>query len=84
YQLVIAKVVAGRLLQARRACQALADRYPDDPGIMHLMGAVLFSANQFDLAIKWASRAVAISRKPSYLTTLGISLLELGRLGGAI
>jgi Flp pilus assembly protein TadD len=84
YQLVVAKVVAGRLLQARRACQALADRYPTDPDIMHLMGAVLFSANEYELAVEWASRAAAINRRPAYLTTLGISLLELGRQDGAI
>src|ERR1700745_3727155 len=68
---------AGGLLEAQRACQRSLETKPDDPELLHLMASICLKANEFDHAVEWASRAIRREAKPSYLTTLGISLLNL-------
>jgi Flp pilus assembly protein TadD len=81
---VLGEMRAGRYLEAQILCRQLLERSPDNPEILHLMGLVCFNAKQFDHAVEWASRALRINAKPTYLTTLGTVLLNLGRRDDAV
>jgi tetratricopeptide (TPR) repeat protein len=74
----------GRHLEAQLCCrQALAiDAAHADS--LQLMGLVSLHAGQFDHAIEWLSRAIRQSPKTEYLSTLGFTLKQAGRLEEAL
>jgi tetratricopeptide (TPR) repeat protein len=75
---------AGRLLEAQAGCQRALEANPDDPELLHLMASICLEAKEFDHAVEWASRAIRREAKPSYLATLGTSLLNLERRDEAL
>jgi Flp pilus assembly protein TadD len=81
---VLGDMRAGKYLEAQMLCRQLLERSPDNPEILHLMALVCFNARQFDHAVEWASRALRHDVKPTYLTTLGTALLNLGRRDDAV
>ena len=76
---VLEHMQAGRFLEAQLFCQQALAMDPQDADTMHLVGVVHAEAQQFDHAVEWTSRAIRREAKPSYLTTLGAALLNLGR-----
>ncbi len=74
----------GRLLEAQAGCQRALEANPDDPELLHLMASICLNAKEFDHAVEWASRAIRRGAKPSYLATLGTSLLNLERRDEAL
>src|SRR5246127_157198 len=76
---VSAELHAGRLLEAQAGCQRALEANPDDPELLHLMASICLEAKEFDHAVEWASRAIRREPNPSYLTSLGNALMNLGR-----
>ena len=81
---VLEHTLAGRFLDALNFCEQAFAMDPENADTMHLMGVVCSEAKQFDYAVEWTSRAIRKHAKPTYLTTLGIALLRLGRRDEAI
>jgi tetratricopeptide (TPR) repeat protein/ADP-heptose:LPS heptosyltransferase len=75
---------SGRYLDAQLCCQKALEASPEHPELMHLMALVCLNAKQFDHAVEWASRAIRKEPKLAYLTTLGTTLLNLGRHDDAL
>jgi tetratricopeptide (TPR) repeat protein len=76
---VLGHMRSGRYLDAQLCCGQALEASPENPELLHLMALVCFNAKQFDHAVEWASRAIRKDPKPAYLTTLGTTLLNLGR-----
>jgi Flp pilus assembly protein TadD len=83
YNAAVAEMGAGRYFEAQIPLQA-GEKSPEDPEILHLMALVCFNAKQFDHAVEWASRAIRRDPKPTYLTTLGTALVNLGHQEDAL
>lgn len=83
-EVVLEHIQSGRHLEAQLCCQRALEANPDHPELLHLMALVCLGAQQFDLAVEWASRATRTKAEPSYLTTLGDALLGLGRCEEAL
>ncbi len=81
---LFAELRAGRLLEAQAGCRRALEANPDDPELLHLMASICLEAKEFDHAVEWASRAIRREAKPSYLATLGTSLLNLERRDEAL
>lgn len=76
---------AGDLLTAERACNKIANAFPNQPEGLHLLGIITLQKGKVIRAVNLLSRAVAI--KPDYAEAhcnLGSALMQLGRLEGAI
>ena len=52
---------------------------PNHADTLHLMGLLSLHAKQYDHAVEWISRAIRQEPKTDYLTTLGTTLVKLGR-----
>jgi tetratricopeptide (TPR) repeat protein len=84
YSAVVAEMRAGRHLEAQNRCRQALENNPEDPETLHLMALVCFNAKQFDHAVEWASRAIRRDPQPTYMTTLGTALVNLGRREDAL
>jgi tetratricopeptide (TPR) repeat protein len=75
---------AGRHLEAQLCCkQALAiDAAHADS--LQLMGLISLQAGQFDHAVQWLSLAIRQHPKTEYLSALGLTLKQTGRLEEAL
>jgi len=78
-EVVFGHMQAGRYLEAQLCCHKALEASPEHPELLHLMALVCLNGGQLDHAVEWASRAMAMVPKPSYLTTLGAAHLRLGR-----
>jgi tetratricopeptide (TPR) repeat protein len=84
YEAGLQHLQAGRHLEAQLCCrQALAiDAAHGDS--LQLMGLISLHAGQFDHAIEWLSLAIRQNPKSEYLSTLGFTLKQAGRLEEAL
>jgi tetratricopeptide (TPR) repeat protein len=76
---ILKDTLEGRFLEAlSRSREALA-LDGENADTLHLVGAVHLEAKQPELAVEWISRAIRITPKPEFLSTLGFALGSLGR-----
>jgi tetratricopeptide (TPR) repeat protein len=75
---------AGRNLDAQICCQQALAIDPDHADTLHLMGLLSLDAKQYDHALEWITRAVGQNAKPEYLSSLGTTLQQQGRLEEAL
>ncbi|GLH75797.1 hypothetical protein SSBR45G_07050 [Bradyrhizobium sp. SSBR45G] len=74
---------AGRLLDAQVCCEQALAADPNHADSLYLMGLVSLQSRQHDHAVAWLSRAIRQMPKIDYLTTLGFTLKQMGRLDDA-
>ena len=75
---------AGRPLDAQLCCQEALAADPNHADSLHLMGLLSCDARQYDLAVEWIARAIRQQPRAEYLSTLGTTLRQLGRLDEAL
>jgi tetratricopeptide (TPR) repeat protein len=75
---------AGRTLDAQICCQQALAINPDHADTLHLMGLLSAYAQDHDHAVEWISRAIRQDPKPEYLSSLGATLQQQGRLEEAL
>jgi tetratricopeptide (TPR) repeat protein len=73
-----------RYLDAQLCCRQALTIAPDHADILHLMGLLSFHVKQYDMAVEWISRAIRQEPKPTYLTSLGTTLSNMGRYDEAL
>src|SRR6266436_4789133 len=88
YETGIAHLRAGRHLDAQICCQQALAIDAGHADTLHLMGLLSLQAGQYDHAVEWLSRAIrqtpnTQTRKTEYLSALGITLKQMGRLDDA-
>ncbi len=88
YETGIAHLRAGRHLDAQICCQQALAIDAGHADTLHLMGLLSLQAGQYDHAVEWLSRAIrqtpnTQTRKTDYLSALGITLKQMGRLNDA-
>jgi tetratricopeptide (TPR) repeat protein len=57
---------------------------PNHAGALHLMGLLSLQTQNYDHAIEWIARAIRQDPKPEYLSSLGTTLQQQGRLEEAV
>jgi len=70
----------GKLGLAQDCCRSILTNSPESADALHLMGMILFKQNQFDLAIKFVSRAIGL--KPlcaQFYCNRGLSYYKLDK-----
>ena len=75
---------AGRFLDAQSCCQQALAINPSHADTLHLMGLLSARSQHYDHAVEWITRAIRQSPKPEYLTSLGTTLQQQGRLEEAL
>jgi tetratricopeptide (TPR) repeat protein len=80
----LAHMRAGRHLEAQLCCEQALALDGDHADTLHLLGCLALKAKQYDHAVEWISRAIRREPKPSYLTSLGTTLLHQGRREDAL
>jgi tetratricopeptide (TPR) repeat protein len=84
YEFGLRHLGEGRPLDAQVCClQALAID-AEHADTLHLMGLLSLQAGQHDHAVEWLTRAIRKDAKTDYLTTLGVTLKQMGRLEDAL
>jgi tetratricopeptide (TPR) repeat protein len=84
YQAGLGHMEAGRYLDAQICCQQALAADSNHADALHLMGLLSFQAAQYDHAVEWTARAIRQSPKVEYLSSLGITLRQQGRLEEAL
>ena len=84
YETGLQHLRAGRHLDAQIACQQALTIDPGHADSLHLMGLLALRAQQYDHAVAWLSRAIRQNPRSDYLSTLGITLKQMGRLDDAL
>ena len=84
YETGLQHLRAGRHLDAQLACQQALTIDPGHADSLHLMGLLALRAQQYDHAVAWLSRAIRQNPRSDYLSTLGITLKQMGRLDDAL
>jgi tetratricopeptide (TPR) repeat protein len=80
----ISHMLAGRDLDAQFCAQQALRGDPAHADALHLMGLLCIRSGQYDHAVEWIGRAIRQDPKPDYLSNLGISLKQSGRLDEAL
>ena len=75
---------AGRLADAEVIYREILSQQPNQPDVLHLLGALCGQNGQADLAIELVSRAISLKPDAIYYDTLARSLKSSGRLDDAI
>jgi tetratricopeptide (TPR) repeat protein len=75
---------AGRTLDAQICCQQALAIDPGHADTLHLMGLLSAKAQDYDHAVEWIARAIRQDPKPEYLSSLGTTLQQQGRLEAAL
>lgn len=75
---------AGRFLDAQLCCQQALAVDPLHADSLYLMGVSALQMRQFDHAVEWLSRAIRREPKVDYLTALGFTLKQVGRLDDSL
>ena len=73
----------GRLLDAQVCCEQALAADPNHADSLYLMGIVALRMGQHDHAVAWLSQAIRQTPKIDYLTSLGFTLKQMGRLDDA-
>ena len=84
YQSGLAHLQAGRPLDAQICCQQALAADSGHADSLHLMGLLSRQAQQYDLAVEWMARAIRQQPKAEYLSSLGTTLQQQGRLNEAL
>jgi tetratricopeptide (TPR) repeat protein len=84
YEAGLAHLHAGRHLDAQICCQQALAIDAEHADTLQLMGLLSLQARQYDHAVEWLSRAIRQSPRTEYLSTLGITLKQMGRLSDAL
>jgi len=74
---------SGRLLDAQVCCEQALAADPNHADSLYLMGIVALRTGQYDHAVAWLSQAIRQTPKIDYLTSLGFTLKQMGRLDDA-
>ncbi|MBX3455229.1 tetratricopeptide repeat protein, partial [Ferrovibrio sp.] len=73
YSDVVAAFNAGDRAGARRICEALLEQQPNNADALQAMGVMCCESKDYQDALKWLSRAVAINPNlPEYWSSLGV------------
>ena len=75
---------AGQLLDAQLCCQQALELDPGHADSLYLMGLISLQSRQHDHAVAWLSQAIRQTPKIDYLTSLGFTLKQMGRLDDAL
>jgi len=75
---------AGRLAEAEMIYRELLASQPDQPDVLHLLGAIRAQNDQVDSAVELISRAIQLKADAGYYNTLARALKSRGRLDEAI
>jgi tetratricopeptide (TPR) repeat protein len=75
---------AGRTLDAQICCQQALAIDASHAESLHLMGLLSAQAQDYDHAAEWISRAIRQDPRPEYLSSLGTTLQQQGRLEEAL
>jgi tetratricopeptide (TPR) repeat protein len=84
YEAGLQHLRAGRHLDAQICCQQALAIEAEHADTLQLMGLLSLHAKQYDHAVEWLSRAIRQSPKTEYLSTLGVTLKQMGRLSDAL
>ena len=84
YQAALGHLREGRPLDAQLCCQQALAIDTDHADTLHLMGLLSLQSGQHDHAVEWLSRAIRKDPRTEYLSTLGITLKQAGRIGEAL
>jgi tetratricopeptide (TPR) repeat protein len=84
YETGLAHLHAGRHLDAQICCRQALAIDAEHADTLQLMGLLSLQARQYDHAVEWLSRAIRQSPRTEYLSTLGITLKQMGRLSDAL
>jgi tetratricopeptide (TPR) repeat protein len=84
YEAGLRHLRAGRYLDAQICCQQALAADPNHPDSLHLMGLLSRQAQQYEHAVEWIARAIRQAPKVEYLSSLGATLQQLGRLEEAL
>jgi len=75
----------GRLGPAQDCCRTILARNAENADVLNLLGMVLFKQNQFDLAVKFASKAIGLKpRCAQFYRHRGISFYRLNKFHEAL
>jgi tetratricopeptide (TPR) repeat protein len=74
----------GRHLDAQICCQQALAMDAGHADALHLMGLLSLHAKQSDHAVEWFARAIRQNPKTEYLSNLGVTLKQEGRLAEAL
>ncbi len=69
----------GRPLDAQVCCLQALSIQPEHADTLHLMGLLSLQGGQHDHAVEWLTRAIRKDPRTDYLSTLGITLKQMGR-----
>jgi tetratricopeptide (TPR) repeat protein len=83
YELGLAHLRSGRLMDAQVCCQQALAIDPVHADSCFLMGLLVFEAGDCDHAVNWFARALAEAVKVEYLVALGAALRRLQRFDEA-
>ena len=75
---------AGRPLEAQICCQQALAVDSGHADTLHLMGLLSLQAKQYDHAVEWFALAIRQDPRPEFLSSLGITLQQQGRLEEAL
>ena len=75
---------AGRFLDAQSCCQQALAIDASHADTLHLMGLLSARSQHYDHAVEWITRAIRQDPKPEYLSSLGTTLQQQGRLEDAL
>jgi len=84
YEAGLQHLGAGRLLDAQMCCEQALAADPGHADSLYLMGLISLQSGQYDHAVAWLSRAIRQMPKTDYLTSLGFTLKQMGRLDDAL
>jgi tetratricopeptide (TPR) repeat protein len=84
YEAGLGHLRAGRFLDAQICCQQALAADSDHADSLHLMGLLSSEARQYDLAVEWIARAIRQQPRAEYLSSLGTTLRQQGRLDDAL
>jgi len=84
YEAGLRHLRAGRYLDAQICCQQALASDPNHPDSLHLMGLLSRQAQQYEHAVEWIARAIRQAPKVEYLSSLGTTLQQQGRLEEAL
>jgi len=79
YESALRHLLAGRHLDAIKSCEQVLALDAGHADTLHLLGLISLQGGQFDAALEWVSRAIRLTAKPEYLSTVGIVLRNQGR-----
>jgi tetratricopeptide (TPR) repeat protein len=83
YELGLAHLRAGRLMDAQLCCQQALATDPVHADTLFLMGLLAIEAGHHDHAVNWLARAIDQDAKAEYLFALGTALQRLRRFDEA-